>query len=147
MYHNFTKAGEKMVYPGEHVPMLTEEELKGYISKNTSAHTFYLPVSIEETENQFRLEVAVPGVKREEFYIRADKNDLSIRVVHPQPQHPVSQKEDTFSDYTCFDQHIILPKNADAEFSCAEYINGLLKLSIHKASSPVHNVHAAIAVY
>lgn len=141
MYYQYAATAVKTVYPGEMVPLHSEEELVESLGKSIAGHALYLPVHIEETDHQFSLEVAVPGVKREEFYIRADKNDLSIRVLHTR------MAGDGKASYTCFDQHIILPKNADAEFSYAEYADGLLKVHVHKAASPVHNVHACIAVY
>lgn len=141
MYYPNADKAVKTVYPGQMVPLLSEDELVESLGTTTAAHAFYLPVHIQETDHQFSLEVAVPGVKREEFYIRADKNDLSIRVFH------ATSAGDGQASYTCFNQHITLPKNADAEFSYAEYADGLLKVHVHKATAPVHNVHACIAVY
>jgi len=141
MYYQYAKNAAKTVYPGEMVPLLSEDELADNLYKSAEGQAFYLPVHMEETERQFSLEIAVPGVKREEFYIRADKNDLSIRVLHARTTG------DGRASYTCFNQHIVLPKNADAEFSYAEYADGLLKVHVHKAAVPVRNVHACIAVY
>lgn len=138
MKKEFLNTTIETVYPGGYTPHLADSELEGFIRINAAGQALYLPVQLSENDTQFSFEVAVGGMKREDFYIRADNDDLSIRVIHPNTGIP---------GYLCFDQHIRLPKNADAEFSYAEYASGLLKLHIHKTNGQARDVHVRIAVY
>ena len=91
-------------------------------------------VNILETNEEFRVEMAAPGMKKDDFRIELDNNMLSIssEVQHetnlPDDQH-YSRRE--FS-YQSFRRTFHLPDTVENEKIKARYENGLLSLTIPK---------------
>ncbi|HWB25699.1 MAG TPA: Hsp20/alpha crystallin family protein [Chitinophagaceae bacterium] len=132
-------------YPGNYAPILQEDEVKQQCFNKKS---FYLPIRFTELSTLFKVEIPIPGVKRDELYLCADENDVSLYVLsnnisaNQQPGAAIPNNAPA-----CFDQHILLPENADTEFSYAEYYGGVLRLHVPKTKYPVKNTHARIVVY
>lgn len=94
------------------------------------------------------MEMAIPGVSRDCFFIQADGNILSVRVVHKDTPYPDSEHFQMHEfTYDCFDRQVILPENSDTEFVSAEYQSGILRLHIPKIKNPGKAHHTNIAVY
>ncbi len=136
------------VYPGEFVPMLKEEEVKDQLKRPHSGESLLPPVNVIEYKDSFQVEMAIPGIKREEFMIHADRNILSVCVLHKEcnitSDAAIQQHE---FNYECFDRSIILPKTADTEFISAEYREGILYLNMPKSTAVAKNLHTRIVVY
>ena len=105
------------------------------LSNNSTTNTSIPAVNIKETNDAFEVEMAAPGMKKEDFRIELDNNMLLIS----------SEKEnqlegDEASGYTrkefsyqSFQRSFQLPKEVvDAEKIEARYENGLLHLVIPK---------------
>ena len=139
---------EYSVYPGEYVPMLEEDKIHEELRQLNKEDIVSPPVNITELSNSFKVEVAIPGVKREEFLVQVDENILSVSVLH---QYFRSQNSGNVYlhefDHQYFDRHITLPKNVDPEFSRAEYNSGILRLDIAKTKQAGKRCHIPIAVY
>ncbi|GAB2689225.1 Hsp20/alpha crystallin family protein [Mucilaginibacter koreensis] len=90
-------------------------------------------VNIAETENQFHIELVVPGYKKEDFKINLDKNVLSVSTEKKEEGKEEGKKyfkrEHT---YTAFTRSFTLPETADQANIEAEYVDGILKLNIAK---------------
>ena len=90
-------------------------------------------VNIAETENEFHIELAVPGLKKEDFKISLDKNVLSVSADKKTENVEVGKK---FSkreySYNSFTRSFTLPEVADAAKIEAEYTDGVLKLNVAK---------------
>jgi HSP20 family protein len=90
-------------------------------------------VNIAETENQFHIELAVPGLKKEDFKISLDKNVLSVsaekKVENVEEGKKYSKRE---YSYNSFVRSFTLPEVADQAKIDAEYTDGVLKLSVAK---------------
>jgi len=90
-------------------------------------------VNIAETENQFEIELAAPGLSKEDFKINIDKNVLSVsadkKAENVEEGKKYSKKEYT---YTSFVRSFTLPEIADSTKIDAEYIDGILKLNVAK---------------
>ena len=90
-------------------------------------------VNIAETENEFHIEMAAPGLKKEDFKISLDKNVLSVsaekKAENVDEGKKYSKKE--FS-YNSFVRSFTLPETVDHSKIEAEYTDGILKLSIAK---------------
>ena len=89
-------------------------------------------VNIAENENEFHIELAAPGLKKEDFKINLDKNVLSVSA-----DKKVENVEGTkFSkreyNYTSFTRSFTLPETVDHSKIDAEYIDGVLKLTVAK---------------
>ena len=90
-------------------------------------------VNIAETENEFHIELAVPGLKKEDFKISLDKNVLSVsaekKVENVDESKKYSKRE---YSYNSFVRSFTLPETADAAKVDAEYTDGILKLNVAK---------------
>ncbi|RVU00602.1 Hsp20/alpha crystallin family protein [Mucilaginibacter limnophilus] len=90
-------------------------------------------VNIAETENEFNIELAAPGLKKEDFKINLDKNVLSIsaekKAENVEEGKKYSKKE---YSYNSFVRSFTLPESADQNNIEAEYVDGILKLNVAK---------------
>ena len=135
---------QQYIYPGAYVPLLKEEDLRHKFKCVRSKNIQVPPVDIIESTNSFNVEMAIPGVGREDFFIQADNHTLSVRVLH---NKPATYFQLPGFNYDCFRRNITLPKNVDAEFVSAEYKAGILSLHLPKAKHSVKKQHSRIVVY
>jgi HSP20 family protein len=91
-------------------------------------------VNISEDEDAFHVELAAPGLKREDFKINLDGHLLTIGA---ETKAQSETKEGNYSrrefNYSSFSRSFTLPEElVDAEKISARYENGVLNLSIPK---------------
>jgi len=90
-------------------------------------------VNIAETENEFHIELAAPGLKKEDFKISLDKNILSVsaerKAENVEEGKKYSKRE---YSYSSFIRSFTLPEVADQAKIGAEYTDGILKLNVAK---------------
>ncbi|PWK78927.1 HSP20 family protein [Mucilaginibacter oryzae] len=90
-------------------------------------------VNIAETENEFHIELAVPGLKKEDFKISIDKNVLSVaaerKAENVEEGKKFSKRE---YSYNSFVRSFTLPESADQSKIEADYTDGILKLTVAK---------------
>jgi HSP20 family protein len=90
-------------------------------------------VNIAETTNQFEIELAVPGLNKEDIKISLDKDVLSVSADKKTETVDENKK---FSkreyNYNSFSRSFTLPESADHSKIEADYANGVLKLTITK---------------
>ncbi len=90
-------------------------------------------VNIREKENEYMIEVAAPGMKKEDFNIDMEEGMLTIS----------SQKEEEKTDdkkdfkrreynYSSFSRSFTLPENVKPEEVKARYEDGILSLTVPK---------------
>jgi HSP20 family protein len=125
------------IYPGDYMPLLTAEEIEEELKLSHEGESLFPPVNITELVDSFKVEVAIPGVKREDFLLHAKEN-----VVEGSERFQLHE-----FNYQCFDRPVVLPENADVEFISAEYKAGILRLYIPKSDQPAKNRHTTIVVY
>ena len=102
-------------------------------------------VNIYENENEYKIELAAPGLSKEDFKIDLKKDNLSVwaeKKADPNVQKDYSRKE---FEYSSFARSFILPEGVDAEKISAEYINGILNITIGKQDE-AKNTHKEIVV-
>lgn len=95
-------------------------------------------INVIETENNYKVEVAAPGMTKGDFDIRIDEdNDL---VISMEKKNEKKDEKDNgrylrreFS-YSKFQQAMILPDNVDKEKISAQVENGVLCISLPKMS-------------
>ena len=110
-------------------------ELFNWENSNFSNTSTTLPsVNIRETPDNYEVEVAAPGMDKNDFKVTLDGNLLTISSVKEQRQ---SNQDESFTrrefSYQSFQRSFELPKNVvDEEKISAKYENGLLLLSIPK---------------
>ena len=136
------------IYPGDYTPLLKAEEIENELRHPHEGKMVLPPVNIAELADSYKIEVAIPGVRREDFLVKADANILSVQVLHKEYGcHGAEHFQLHEFNYQCFDRHIILPENADPEFTNAEYKAGILRLYIPKTNQPDINLRTRIVVY
>ncbi len=90
-------------------------------------------VNICETPDHFQIELAAPGLVKEDFKINLERNLLSISVEKEQQNQ---QQGKNFSrrefSYTSFVRSFTLPESADENNIEAKYNDGILLLQIAK---------------
>ena len=90
-------------------------------------------VNIAESENGFDIELAAPGLKKEDFKISLDKSVLSVsadkKVENVEEGKKFSKREYSYNSFT---RSFTLPETADHAKIEAEYVDGILKLNVAK---------------
>lgn len=90
-------------------------------------------VNIAETDGDFQIELAVPGLKKEDFKINVDKNILSISAEKKSESTPEGKKYSKREySYTSFVRSFTLPETIDHGKIDAAYTDGILKLTVAK---------------
>ncbi|MBS1525920.1 MAG: Hsp20/alpha crystallin family protein [Bacteroidetes bacterium] len=90
-------------------------------------------VNIAETEGEFHIELAAPGLKKDDFKISLDKNVLSVSAEKKSENVDENKKYSKREySYNSFVRSFTLPETADAAKIEAEYTDGVLKLNVAK---------------
>lgn len=92
-----------------------------------------VPVNIRETETAYLLDLAAPGLNKEDFKISVEKNLLSIAV--DKKEETVDEKEKTVRrefKQTAFKRSFTLDEKINADAISAQYVNGVLTLNLPK---------------
>lgn len=102
--------------------------------RNYSATNTTVPmVNVKEDDDMFTIEMAAPGMKKEDFKVDLHNNVLTISSESEQENE---QEEDKYTRreyaYHSFQRSFTLPPSADGEKIEAKYEDGVLKLSIPK---------------
>jgi HSP20 family protein len=90
-------------------------------------------VNISESENNYHVELAAPGLKKEDFKLNLDSNQLSISV-ETSAENQDNQKNYSKREYSygSFVRSFTLPEGADATQIEAAYQDGILRIDIAK---------------
>jgi len=89
-------------------------------------------VNIYEGANEYKIELAAPGLNKEDFKIDLKKDNLSVwaeKKVEVDTQKDYTRKE---FEYNSFARSFVLPEGVDADKISAEYTNGILYITIGK---------------
>ena len=90
-------------------------------------------VNISETENNYHVELAAPGLKKEDFKLNLERNNLTISVEqssnHEDHQKRYSKREYSYSSFV---RTFTLPESADDSQIAASYTDGILRIDIAK---------------
>jgi HSP20 family protein len=105
------------------------------INNNSSTNTTIPLVNIKETNENFEVEMAAPGMNKEDFKVELDGNVLTI-TSEKKDENEINEGDRytkrEFS-YQSFRRSFQLPKEVvDAEKIEAKYENGVLKLLVPK---------------
>jgi HSP20 family protein len=90
-------------------------------------------VNIKEGNDKFVLELAAPGMKKDDFKINLDNYQLTISA---ETRDEKKEKEDNYTRrefvYNSFSRSFTLPKTIDIEKIKADYKNGVLNIVLPK---------------
>ena len=90
-------------------------------------------VNISETQDNYCIELAAPGLNKEDFKVQLDRKMLTISAEHKSEQNDEGKmfNKREFS-YTSFVRSFALPDSADDSDINAEYMDGILKIHVNK---------------
>lgn len=90
-------------------------------------------VNVSENEQAYVIDIAAPGLKKEDFHINLKKDVLTISV-ESKKEESVTEKSYTRKefDYSYFSRSFNLPEHADGEKISAEYKDGILAITVGK---------------
>jgi HSP20 family protein len=90
-------------------------------------------VNVVEDKEKFRIEVAAPGLKKEDFKLNVDNGILTISSEKRQENEI---KEENYAkrefQYSSFSRSFTLPNSVDSEMISASYTDGILNIQIPK---------------
>lgn len=91
------------------------------------------PANITETNKEFRLDLSVPGMKRDDFDVDIENGVLTISAEKEEEkkQDDRNYKRREFS-YNSFCRTFTLPENVNESNINAKYDNGMLQITIPK---------------
>jgi HSP20 family protein len=91
------------------------------------------PVNIVDKGGEFDVELAVPGMKKEDFHITCENGYLTIKA---EKEEKKEEKDKNYTrreyNYNSFERSFSLPESVKADQVKAKYENGVLKLSLPK---------------
>ena len=93
-------------------------------------------VNVRETNDDYRIEVAAPGMKRDEFKVELDNNVLTISS-QQEDKREENDQNGAYSrrefSYQSFQRSFSLPgTKVDGEKIAAKYVDGILHITIPK---------------
>ena len=93
-------------------------------------------VNVSETENEYKIEVAAPGMAKEDFNVHlTHDNCISIKMEKKTEDNEKENKKNYLRrefGYSKFEQLLSLPDNADKNAISAKMNNGVLVIDIPK---------------
>ncbi len=96
--------------------------------------------NIKENDKAYMVELAAPGMKKEDFKVEINDDLLSIR---SESKHENEESNERFTkrewNYTSFVRSFRLPEEVEAEKISASYRDGVLHIEIPKAENITKN--------
>ncbi|GAB4004925.1 Hsp20/alpha crystallin family protein [Spirosoma migulaei] len=116
-------------------------DVNDFFNTSSSSLSNVPAVNVVEHQDGFRIEVAAPGLKKEDFKLNLNHNNLTIsgsQETHKEEPDTSNQGANRerytrreFS-YSSFQRTFTLPTSVDADNIRASYTDGLLKIEIPK---------------
>ena len=106
----------------------------------TSSNNFMPGLDVSETDDQFQVNVELPGMKKEDIDVSLENNRLTVsgeRSFEKEHDKNGTKYHRVESRYGAFERSVQLPDNVDAESIEAAYEDGILKISIDKSEDKV----------
>ena len=93
-------------------------------------------VNIKETEKAFEIEIAAPGMTKDDFKIRVDNDEELVIALEKKHEDKEEHKGENYLrrefSYTSYHQAFTLPENIDIEAIKANMTNGVLGIVLPK---------------
>lgn len=109
-----------------------ENELFG----NDAEQFSRIAVNIKEREDDFVIEMAVPGIDKKDIHIEIEGNKM---IVKSEVSNEIEKSKERYTRkefaYGSFTRSFTLPKEVDVDKIDADYTNGVLNISIPKPES------------
>lgn len=93
-------------------------------------------INVVENEQNYRIEVAAPGLKKEDFTVHIDESNNLVISMEKKSENKEERKKDHYLrrefTYSKFMQTIMLPENVNKDGIQAEVKDGVLEIQLHK---------------
>ncbi|GAB3980994.1 Hsp20/alpha crystallin family protein [Spirosoma terrae] len=93
-------------------------------------------VNVVEHADGFRIEVAAPGLKKENFKLNLNHNNLTISASQESQKEESDTRNEKYTrrefSYSSFQRTFTLPTSIDADKIQATYTDGVLKIDVPK---------------
>lgn len=127
-----------------------DNDLFDWASKNYSTTNTTLPsVNVKENDNEYSIEVAVPGFEKNDFKIEIN-NDILTVSSEKQEESETKNDNERYTkrefSYQSFSRSFSLPQTADGEKVEALYDKGILKISVPKKEEAKPKAPRAIEI-
>lgn len=112
-----------------------EGDLMDFNNSNYAGINSTLPaVNVKENDNEFLIEVAAPGMKRDDFKVNFDNGRL---IISSETKNEDKQENEKMTrcefSYSSFQRSFSVPENTvDADKISAKYTDGILHISLPK---------------
>lgn len=97
-------------------------------------------VNVIESDNQFKIEVAAPGLEKKDFNLSIEQNQL---IIESSKKEEKEIREEKFTrrefNYTAFKRSFSLPESVDSSKITATYENGVLNILLPKVKDAKTN--------
>lgn len=134
---------EALVKPNSYSPLVSSlfedvlsRDIMDWSDKNFSTMGSSLPsVNLKETDKKIEVELAAPGLKKEDFKVQIDNNILSISSEKEEEKEETRKKGNYYRkefNYQSFCRTFSLPDYADENNINANYKDGILHVEIAK---------------
>jgi HSP20 family protein len=100
--------------------------------QNSTAVNFLPRVDITESEKQYEIELALPGLKKEEIKIDFQEGKLTVSGERKFEKEEGKKYHTIESQFGAFKRTFQLPDKVNHEAIEAEYINGILRIILPK---------------
>ena len=102
------------------------------------ASKFVPAVNVIEEEQEFKIEVAAPGMSKEDFKVNLDKNLLTIEATKEESKESENNNYSRREfGYNSFSRSFNLPNSIDATKIDAKYENGVLNILLPKKEEAI----------
>ncbi|MFV0546973.1 MAG: Hsp20/alpha crystallin family protein [Bacteroides sp.] len=95
-------------------------------------------INVFETEKEYKLELAAPGMTKDDFNVRIDEENHLVVAMEKKTEKKEESEEGRYLrrefSYSKCQQTMILPDNVDKEKISAAVDNGVLKIVLPKVS-------------
>ena len=95
-------------------------------------------INVIETEKAYKVELAAPGMTKEDFNVRIDEENNLVISMEKKTENKEEKKGGRYLrrefSYSKFQQTMILPENVDKDHISAQVENGVLNIELPKLS-------------
>ena len=139
------------IYPGEFIPNENIEESIEKSKINKELKIKKPSINLIELPELIKIEIALPGVRREEIIVKGEESSILIRAHHLKNDTQINEvcKFREFSYEEEFIRKVNLSENADISFMHAEHHHGILSIYIpkNKQKNKLIKYKSTIVVY
>ncbi len=104
-------------------------------------------VNVSETKDQFMLEVAVPGLKKEDIHLKVEEETL---IISAKKEAETEETKNNYTrrefDFSNFERRFQLNETIDAEHIKASFENGILNIVLPKIVEETKDTNRKIEI-